>query len=51
MQAEFKPKKRRTMKNGGSEGVTKSAPTRASGRGKGVAAAAKSTADEEDVEM
>ncbi|KAL1938462.1 hypothetical protein VTO73DRAFT_11702 [Trametes versicolor] len=45
--AEFKPKKRRTTKNGGAE----SAPTRVSGRGKGVAVAAKSAADEEDIEM
>ncbi|EIW57020.1 uncharacterized protein TRAVEDRAFT_21922 [Trametes versicolor FP-101664 SS1] len=48
--AEFKPKTRRTMKNGGAEDATKNVPTRASGRGKGVAAAAKS-ADEENVDM
>ncbi|EIW57023.1 NAD-P-binding protein [Trametes versicolor FP-101664 SS1] len=49
--AEFKPKKRRTTKNGGAEVATKNAPTRASGRGKGEAASAKDAADEEDVEM
>lgn len=42
-QAEFKPKKRRTTKNGGSP-ETKKQPTRSSGRGKG---AAKKTEDED----
>lgn len=51
VQAEFKPKKRRTTKNGGTGSAQKSVPTRASGRGKGEAASAKDAADEEDVEM
>ncbi|OJT12064.1 hypothetical protein TRAPUB_11388 [Trametes pubescens] len=50
--ADFKPKKRRTPKNGGANsGVGKTTGTRGSGRGKGAAATAKAAGDEEDVEM
>lgn len=47
VQTEFKPKKRRTTKKGNADSeVGKAAATRASGRVKGVATAAKSAADE-----
>lgn len=50
VQAEFKPKKPRTTKNGGAEIASKSVPTRVSGRGEGAAPGVKS-ADHDDVEM